>query len=315
MMAVDLHNRDDEELVPLQLLTGEDNTLTIPVNKPINCQDWSYWSALSDNGSVVSSPIDSELGSSESSEEDDDYIAELTRKMALYMLQDDDNTEKENKSCSNQEEDLHVIGKFEKEKEKGSDVVPQDSDSERFSSPSTESTSESAIEKDPDFKFQSKQALIDKQIQDMKQQWGSKFNVNKQNGIEGRACGGFVNGQKTLSWPNLVQQTSYSKINSDVRAVFLDNQTGSRTGCSGTGVFLPRRIGNTSSDSRRKTGCPTVLIPAKVVQALKLHFDKMSVPARPNGIIFQSPASRQRQSQAMTTTSDQEMGLPQEWTY
>ncbi|XP_038694465.1 uncharacterized protein LOC119991974 isoform X2 [Tripterygium wilfordii] len=230
--------------------------------------------------------------------------------MALYMLQDDDNHELDNRSCSNQE-DLLVMEKFEKEKV--SEDVPKYVDREKISSPSTEPTSESGIEKNPEFEFQSKQALIDKQIQfytlkqeeDMKQQWGRKLNENKQKGNKRRACGGFLG-----------QKTSHGRIKSDMRAVFLDHQTGSRTGCSGTGVFLPRAIDNTTSDSRRKTGCPTVLIPAKVVQALKLHFDKMGSPARTNGINFQAPASQHRQSRAVPpATSDQEMGLPQEWTY
>lgn len=48
------------------------------------------------SGSELSSPIDSAQSSSstESSEEGDDYIGELTRQMAQYMLQDEDKHEK-----------------------------------------------------------------------------------------------------------------------------------------------------------------------------------------------------------------------------
>lgn len=55
----------------------------------------SYWSCFgsSDCGSVLNSPIESELGSTEteSEESEEDYMAELSRQMAYYMLQDDNN--------------------------------------------------------------------------------------------------------------------------------------------------------------------------------------------------------------------------------
>lgn len=114
-----------------------------------------------------------------------------------------------------------------------------------------------------------------------------------------------------------------------MRAVFLgDSCPRSRSG-GGTGVFLPRGIGNTSG-SQKKPGCSTVLIPARVVQALKLHFDKMGVASRSNGAILpiQQDASSgdvrcglqlpQKKSQTPATpavSSHQGTGLPQEWPY
>lgn len=88
-MAVDLHSRDSLFLPSQYNYAGEDS---IPAadKKPTN-QNGSASLASSDFGSALSSPIESELGSTESeSDQDDDYIAELTRQMAHHMLRDDD---------------------------------------------------------------------------------------------------------------------------------------------------------------------------------------------------------------------------------
>ena len=99
-MAVDLHNC--ELLLPShQFFTPQDHLDGLSVdnssnnNKPINHKA-SYLFGSSLSGSELSSPIGSELSSSslESSEEEDDYIGELTRQMAQYMLQDEDKHEK-----------------------------------------------------------------------------------------------------------------------------------------------------------------------------------------------------------------------------
>ncbi|RZB84260.1 hypothetical protein D0Y65_032589 [Glycine soja] len=65
-----------------------------------------------------------------------------------------------------------------------------------------------------------------------------------------------------------------------MRALFLDG-SGSR---GGTGVFLPRGGGATTpseSTNKQGKGCSTVLIPARVVQALQLHFDQMAATSGP----------------------------------
>ncbi|RVW18014.1 hypothetical protein CK203_112663 [Vitis vinifera] len=60
-----------------------------------------------------------------------------------------------------------------------------------------------------------------------------------------------------------------------LRAIFLPGSD-SRSGSCGTGVFFPRGTGN-PLDSRKKQGCSSALIPARVAQALKLNFDEMGV--------------------------------------
>ncbi|BBH06209.1 hypothetical protein Prudu_017789 [Prunus dulcis] len=78
------------------------------------------------------------------------------------------------------------------------------------------------------------------------------------------------------------QQQQYQKNGSGMRAVFLGTQNaGAKRECAGTGVFLPRQIG-TQSETRKKTGCSTVLVPARVVQALKLNIDDMCAPQQPH---------------------------------
>ncbi|XP_039041566.1 uncharacterized protein LOC120180261 [Hibiscus syriacus] len=151
---------------------------------------------------------------------------------------------------------------------------------------------------------------------------------------KGRVLGGFkYNGHKAAPnsnnpWYNLPQRQQQQQGNqqtgSHMRAVFLD-ASGSRNGSSGTGVFLPRGIGGNPTESRKKQGCATVLIPARVVQALKLHFEKTGVPTRSNnsGFPLQHDACESGRnhslhkgpSKAALAINLQEMSLPQEWTY
>ena len=90
------------------------------------------------------------------------------------------------------------------------------------------------------------------------------MNVNKQNEPKqqfrqfqskdkGLGAGGFSSGYQNskVTWSNF-QQQQHRTTGSEMRAVFL-SESGSRTGSCGTGVFLPRGIGNTS-ESRKKPG-------------------------------------------------------------
>ncbi|PKA51986.1 hypothetical protein AXF42_Ash008215 [Apostasia shenzhenica] len=60
-----------------------------------------------------------------------------------------------------------------------------------------------------------------------------------------------------------------------MRAVFL-NSPGTRRKSAGTGVFLPRRACSTNEPTK-KPACSTVLVPARVVQALNLNLDDIGV--------------------------------------
>lgn len=88
--------------------------------------------------------------------------------------------------------------------------------------------------------------------------------------VGGRNAGRHV-GLSSSVWPPL--QAKQRQIGSGMRAVFLENLNGKRE-CAGTGVFLPRRVDN-PAESRRKPACSTVLVPARVIQALNLKFEEI----------------------------------------
>ncbi|KAK8582280.1 hypothetical protein V6N13_145265 [Hibiscus sabdariffa] len=187
--------------------------------------------------------------------------------------------------------------------------------------------------------FQSKKTLIDDEIRAIQFYMLKEEQAMKQTELKlqnlrtkhyhqskGRVFGG---SNSNNPWYNLQQQQQQRNqlAGSHMRAVFLD-ASGSRNGSCGTGVFMPRGIGGTPTESRKKQGSATVLIPARVVQALKLHFEKTGVPTRPNSSCFplrhdacvsgwnNSMHSRHKgQSKTVPAMNLQEMSIPQEWTY
>ncbi|KAK9022218.1 hypothetical protein V6N11_002500 [Hibiscus sabdariffa] len=346
MMAVDLHSH--ELLLPSQLFTPQEDHL----------------------GSELSSPIGSDQlssSSTESSQEEDDYIGELSRQMAQHMLPDEDKLAKPWDLSGSPESTLWsqfgwnldrpigpsressppltpMVENFKKMKINEGDAGFNQA--ERFSSTSN---SIQVSGGNLNAGFQSKKALIDDQIREiqfyrLKQEQAMKQTEQKlqkprskhYHQGKGRVVGGFNNGHKAAPnsnnpWYNLPQRQQQQQGNqqagSHMRAVFL-NAPGSRNGSSGTGVFLPRGIGGTPTESRKKQGCATVLIPARVVQALKLHFEKTGVPTRSNTSVFplQYDACvsgrnnnmhplHKAQSKAVPAMNLQETSLPQEWTY
>ncbi|KAF1885225.1 hypothetical protein Lal_00029114 [Lupinus albus] len=116
---------------------------------------------------------------------------------------------------------------------------------------------------------------------------------------------------------------TFHKTVSEKQALFLDGSASRATSC-GTGVFLPR--GGTGVPSNRPgKGCSTVLIPARVVQALQLHFDQMAATPGPkvvgypplhDVIVSNRDGMYSLQSrQSVKAKNQNEMTLPQEWTY
>ncbi|KAG6489155.1 uncharacterized protein LOC122005471 [Zingiber officinale] len=124
---------------------------------------------------------------------------------------------------------------------------------------------------------------------------------------------------------------------SGMRAVFL-HTAGARKESAGTGVFLPRTAGN-KFEPKKKSGCSTVLVPDRVVQALNLNLDEFAAQPRfPGGFVLSHEALIGRSSvvpshhkkphpklstlpptgpafPAAPTAVAHETGLPQEWTY
>ncbi|KAK8617221.1 hypothetical protein V6N13_080139 [Hibiscus sabdariffa] len=123
--------------------------------------------------------------------------------------------------------------------------------------------------------------------------------------------------------PSAWQQTQMPNgSGSGMRAVFLGNPT-AKSECAGTGVFLPRRIG-APSEARKKPAYPTVLLPARVVQALNLNLDEPRFHPRFNPNLtaetgtnscLESPAAAMKHGRGGNSRQHQEVGLPQEWTY
>ncbi|KAK3230992.1 hypothetical protein Dsin_002873 [Dipteronia sinensis] len=177
-------------------------------------------------------------------------------------------------------------------------------------------------------------------------------------GGAGGGGGGRPLGLSQSAWPPLqahpVQQQHTSNTSTNMRAVFLGGSGGGGGGggvkreCAGTGVFLPRRYGNNNNnvnnfnnnphDSRKKLGCSTVLLPAKVVQALNLNFEDIhshvhghvqaqqrfngtgfgpnydALMARRNALLMLQKRSL-RADPAINHHHHEQLHLPQDWTY
>ncbi|XP_010541422.1 PREDICTED: uncharacterized protein LOC104814893 isoform X2 [Tarenaya hassleriana] len=217
--------------------------------------------------------------------EDDDYLAELTRQMANYMLQDDD------KSWGGSGSPQSTLGSpfgFGS----GSSIGP--------SPPLTPAWEEMKV----------KQALIIDQIRSAQSNFRKIKEDREREKREQRNRHDGVFGKKA-------SDGNYQRSGSGMKAVFLDGW-GSRPRSAGTGVFLPRGTGAVS-ESRKRTGGSRVIIPARVVEALKLHFDNIGAPpkfashlpphhhATNNGSSsWQRPRKGKQQPPA---------DLPPEWTY
>lgn len=153
-------------------------------------------------------------------------------------------------------------------------------------------------------------------------QVGGMNRLTRSNSNNGRSLG-----LSPSAWPPLQHAATQQQQNgSGMRAVFLGAPSAKRE-CAGTGVFLPRRI-NTPTEPRKKSACSTVLLPAKVVQALNLNFDDKGAPFYPRFGSFMpesdSAALRSRNSNGVSyqkrnlrpqQAMSHEIRLPQEWTY
>ncbi|KAM7259325.1 hypothetical protein ACFE04_015066 [Oxalis oulophora] len=261
-----------------------------PTNSELVAGNQQSWSSLffgtDDSKSELNSPNDSELGSTEtdSSEEGDDYMAQLTRHMTHSMFQEDDDTFNEQYSKLHRLKQEQLMKQHHSLYNKNHVNV----------SPKLQSTQR------PPRNF-NKVRSFDNNINRL---------TNSQNG-----------------------QWDAPNPNNQMRTVILNGST-SGTRLGGTGVFLPRVVGNSSgvgnsiNESRKKPVCSTVLIPARVLQALQLHYDKLDATSRSKSFgntnrqgAFEGGRShmytqeQEPQGRTLPTWNHQEIGLPQEWTY
>ncbi|GAB2299695.1 hypothetical protein Dimus_033752 [Dionaea muscipula] len=143
--------------------------------------------------------------------------------------------------------------------------------------------------------------------------------------------------QHGQSQQHLLPSVQHQQIGggSAMRAVFLGGSgAGIKRKSPGTGVFLPRRYGSPPTEPRKKPGCSTVLLPARVVQALNLNLEEAKSHHHPlphqtlllseHDVIMARRkaaaavwAQQQRRSmmRAEAALNHNEFLLPQEWTY
>ncbi|XP_057954703.1 uncharacterized protein LOC131148794 isoform X2 [Malania oleifera] len=284
-------------------------------------------------------------GSSSPESDDDDYIVQLAHEMARNMLQEDDY----NAAPTVRSENPKLWGFGSCGKPKGSppaidDVAGKlenmslDDKWSAYQKPAHVGSFDSRLLHDRTRAIRFYQL---KQEQLMREQgrgcWGRRrvqkaeqmdpnFH-NLRNVRDGdRACNGCITGRRAQNHVRRRQPVS----GEGMRAVFLGG-SGSKGGSCGTGVFLPRGVGN-DREWRKKPGCSTALLPARVVQALKLNLDQkgfLSSPSSQTEITHQhgerslgghghGQAEEEHcrgRAAAINRCHHQEMGLPQEWTY
>ncbi|XP_075486388.1 uncharacterized protein LOC142525994 isoform X2 [Primulina tabacum] len=131
------------------------------------------------------------------------------------------------------------------------------------------------------------------------------------------------NGLSAAAWPTLQQSHQQPPLvpRSGMRSVYL-GENGAEKERTGTGVFLPRRYETTTPLETRKK-------PERVFHALNLNLESMEIPAqahfrsisdiKPQYDATLKPVSRIRMAQqkdfGARSVMNQELWLPQEWTY
>ncbi|KAL4571102.1 hypothetical protein LXL04_017853 [Taraxacum kok-saghyz] len=323
-MAVDF--KKDETLIPVnqnhsrQTDSGSDSAFI------------GSWGSSS-SSSFLTPSFGSELDSNDADlddggGDDDDFIAQLSRQMADYMLE-------EKEDSGSEETQSSLDSGFQKRNFQETNCNPNQEKTRR----SYADTVKKSI-----VGFESKQSFSnDKQIQPPIQlyqvenqpraggqsgAWGKRGKMSEltqhmtphrpeahMHGINigVRGAQEYINGGKGY---HSVHGSS-TAAGSGMRAIFLGGP-GSQNVMNGTGVFLPRSTTDATVQGRKKPGCSTVLVPTRVLQALEQHFNNMESLSSPNSA--QNHLSKQEkrdrsQAKEVASLDNQKHKLPQEWTY
>ncbi|KAG5243043.1 forkhead box protein [Salix suchowensis] len=323
--------------------------------------------------SDLSSPVESVEGSTETESDEEDYLAGLTRQIAHTTLEEDFKTNdlpfgtEKSKSwkpkwifttsnlgsssggCRRSREDgmSNEEGRGFNNQSRGL-LGPPRNPSPISNSSKNPNSYVSLYQQQPSLSYQKLQAsqlqqlrVQQQMMQQQKSVWGVQNN-SKGTGLlfsqqpqqnqsvaqnRGRNVTSVSRGPLGLSasaWPPLRNSTQQQQQS--------NSQGGIKRECAGTGVFLPRQLG-ARTESRKKPGCSTVLLPAKVVQALNLNLEGMGAQAQfgpqfNGGFVTYSDAAvrvhhdnllshqkQQRSSSRSQPAMNKEVRLPQEWTY
>ncbi|XP_038895138.1 uncharacterized protein LOC120083444 isoform X4 [Benincasa hispida] len=240
---------------------------------PFEGDNWSSYFGRSDSFLSFSSPVESEIGSYEiESDRDDgengsdDYTAELSRRMAQYMFQDDDNSsttsfqsEIQNKSWGLSGSPISTLWS-PLGSSTGSSHGSPEGPSKEPSPPSTPVVAERGG-------LDISRNVFNK-LEKMKKNQERRQNQQQQQFIKQKGSAAIQAKQA---------QGSSLQANSGAKS----------GGSSGTGVFLPRHVNynrpapcSQPPQPPKKKGSSTVLIPVRVLQALQLHYDRMDDETR-----------------------------------
>ncbi|KAL4341579.1 hypothetical protein GQ457_08G012730 [Hibiscus cannabinus] len=241
--------------------------------------------------SDLSSPVESVVGSTETDSDEENYLVGLTRQMARYTLEDDfDNGSSSPEStrsryshgssksgtwallCSAAEEAARV--RMKRESYSGFNNKGLFGRPAKKPSPNQPP---SASYPHQSLSLRATQFQQVKQSQLMRQQhnptvWRGKKQHHQQLAVLQNSANR-PSGLFPFACPPPQQQPK-PKNGSSMGTVPLDNPTGKRE-CAGTGVFLPR-----PAEPRKKQDRPTILLPARVVQALNLNL--LEINAQPH---------------------------------
>ncbi|XP_062207442.1 uncharacterized protein LOC133909155 [Phragmites australis] len=174
------------------------------------------------------------------------------------------------------------------------------------------------------------QALKQQQQQLLKQQRERQLAAAAAAAWGANLCGsqqttsfGAPHGLSSSAWPPLQKPQQQAASAAAMRAVFL-TPPGAKRERTGTGVFIPRQAG-APAEPRKRPACSTVLLPARVVQALNLNVEDLGArPIYPGGYVLEHDAlvsrsnallASQKRASQLPGSAAREVNHPLEWTY